>query len=78
MRISILLICSLAMGACTSTSDDIKRQTADRSTVIEEDCGRRPISLLRGSRSPGEVLYAACRRHSLDALRAQENAADAD
>lgn len=78
MRTSIVLTVLAALSACTTYPHDIKPLPAKESEAVETACGHRPVSKLRGSRSPREVIYSACRSDTLKAVRAQEDDADAN
>jgi hypothetical protein len=78
MRTLIVLTGLAVLGACTTYPDKTKPPVTEQSDAIETACGTRPVSKLRGSRSPSEVIYSACRREILKATRTIEGRADAN
>jgi hypothetical protein len=78
MRTLIVLTVLAVLGACTTYPDKTKPPVTEQSDAIETACGTRPVSKLRGSRSPREVIYSACRREILKATRTIEGKADAN
>lgn len=78
MRILILFTGLAALSACSTHSHYFKALTSEQSEAIEAACGHRPVSKLRGSRSPREVLYSVCRTETMRALARTERSADAN
>lgn len=77
MRTLIILTGLAALSACTTYSYEIKPLTTEQADTVEIACGHRPVSRLRGARSPREVIYSACRGETLKAIRAPEGMANA-
>ena len=77
MRTLIVLTGLAALSACSTHSHNFKPPTTEQSEAIEVTCGHRPVSMLRGSRSPREVIYSACRSETIEAARTHEDPADA-
>jgi len=77
MRTLILLAGLAMLSACTTHPYKIKLLTTKEAEAVETACGHRPVSKLRGSRSPREVTYSACRNETLKAIRTTEGPADA-
>ncbi|WP_291037993.1 hypothetical protein [Hyphomonas sp.] len=76
MRTLIVLTGLAALSACSTHSYNFKPPTTEQSEAIDAACGHRPVSKLRGSRSPREVIYSACRSEALDALLTDQSPAD--
>lgn len=68
MKQLILGFLILTLGACTSIGGPLKPQTAEESVALEQECGRRPISKIMGSKSHRLIIYRACKRDTLNAL----------
>jgi hypothetical protein len=76
---TLIVVTGLAVpSACTTHPNEIKPPVTEQSDAIERACGTRPVSKLRGSRSPREVIYSACRKETLKAMRTNEGPADAN
>ena len=78
MRTLIVLTGLAVLSACTTYHDKTKPPVTEQSDAIKIACGTRPVSNLRGSRSPREVIYSACRSEILKAARTIEGTADAN
>ena len=48
MQRLIMGLSILTWGACTSMGGPLMLLTAEQSTALEQDCGLRPISMLKG------------------------------
>ena len=77
MRTLIVLTGLAALSACTTDPYEIKPLTTEQYDAVETACGHRPVSKLRGARSPREVVYSACRNETLTAMRTPEDLTDA-
>lgn len=77
MRTLTALIGLLALSACSTQIPNLKPLTTEQSEALEAACGHRPVSKLRGSRSPREVIYSACRTEILKAPSPSESPANA-
>lgn len=77
MRTLIVLTGLAALSACTTDPYEIKPLTTEQYDAVETACGHRPVSKLRGARSPREVVYSACRNETLKAMRTPEDLTDA-
>ena len=77
MRTLIVIGGLAALSACSTQSLNLKPLTTEQSNAIETACGHRPVSKLRGSRSPREVIYSACRIEILKTTSPSESPADA-
>jgi hypothetical protein len=77
MRILIVLTGVAVLSACTAYPYKINPLATKEADAVETACGHRPVSKLRGSRSPREVIYSACRTETLKAMRKTEGPADA-
>lgn len=77
MRTLIVLTGLAALNACTTDPYEIKPLTTEQSDAVETACGHRPVSKLRGARSPREIIYSACRGETIKATRTHEDPADA-
>ena len=77
MRTLIVLTGLAALSACTTDPYEITPLTTEQYDAVETACGHRPVSKLRGARSPREVVYSACRNETLKAMRTPEDLTDA-
>lgn len=77
MRTLIVLTGLAVLSACTTEPYEIKPLTTEQYDAVETACGHRPVSKLRGARSPREVVYSACRNETLKAMRTSEDLTDA-
>jgi hypothetical protein len=77
MRTLIVFTGLAALSACSTYTYQVKPLTAEQSEAIEADCGYRPVSKIRGSRSPRDVIYSACRSDTIKATHINEDSADA-
>lgn len=77
MRRMLIMCVALAASSCTTMAAAWTPMTTEQSELVREACGRRPISHLRGSESPREILYRACKRETLESLNTENEFTDA-
>lgn len=77
MRILIILTGLVALCACSTHSYNLETLMIEQSDSIEAACGHRPVSKLKGARSPREVIYSACRSETIKSMRTPEDLAEA-
>jgi len=68
MRIFFLLISVLPMSACASMENALQSLTPEQSAAIEQECGRLPVSAMKGHESPRKILCRSCKPKSLQAI----------
>lgn len=76
MRIHTLFIVMFSLSACASTADAFKPLTLEQSALLEAECGRLPVSVLKSAESPRKILYRSCKRDALNANELEEEIDD--
>lgn len=68
MRIFLQSISVLTVSACASMEHALQTLTPEQSAAIEQECGRLPVSVMKGHESPRKILYRSCKRKTLQAF----------
>ena len=75
MRIAFVLSCALILSGCVSPAAS---RDVDSSEPVRESCGSMPISKLKGSRSPREIIYRSCKQQAESTKANAATATDTD
>lgn len=71
MRLCIIFFGLFGLSACASLAETFKPLNEAQAAALETECGRLPVSRLKGSESPRRIIYSLCKRDALKALETQ-------